>query len=374
MNNNFRLKNTVWLNASEQGPLPNAALDAACRAIGLKVNPSLFRVSDFSDVPMQMKQTLARLINADDANDMVLGNSATYMVRLLAEGFPFEKGDEILVEQGDFPTDILSWLPLRKKGVKVLRINPQKVRLGVEDLAQRISPKTRLLCVSWVNPFNGHAIDLKAVADFCAKNHIIFCLNGTQAFGYMPIDVQQMPVDAVLGAGYKWLLGPYGTGFGWMKKSLAQRLNYNNIHWSAQSEADLNDMQSIGNLEWAKTGNFDVFGTANFFNFMTWKASIKYLLSIGIENIYTHNIGLARYLAENIDAKQYEIISPSDAQIPTAIVVVKARAGNAEIIQNTLMQHNIFVSLRQGNLRISPHIYNTPHEIGRLLNLLNSMK
>ena len=111
--NDFELGDTVWVNCSHQGPLPKSAIKAIEKATDLKKNPSNLDDSLFKDVPNNLKLKLAQLVNAS-SNNIILGNSATYFVHLLAEGIPWKKGDEIIVTKGDFPTNILSWLPLQK--------------------------------------------------------------------------------------------------------------------------------------------------------------------------------------------------------------------------------------------------------------------
>ena len=96
----------IWLNTASEGPIPKVAVEALAQAIAWKSSPERLTIPKFQQVPLELKQSIARLINVSH-EDVILGNSATYGVHLLANGLPLKAGDEIVLMQGDFPTDIL---------------------------------------------------------------------------------------------------------------------------------------------------------------------------------------------------------------------------------------------------------------------------
>src|SRR5665213_1942020 len=108
----------TWLNVASEGPLPKIANESLQEAIGWKSAPHLLTISKFQQVPHQLKTTIAVLLHVDK-DDVILGNSATYGLHLLANGLEFKTGDEIILLQNDFPTDILPWLSLQDKGIVV---------------------------------------------------------------------------------------------------------------------------------------------------------------------------------------------------------------------------------------------------------------
>jgi hypothetical protein len=113
----------VWLDCAHQGPLPRAAAEAAGAAIEQKVSPHLIRDDAFWDVPFQLKETIGSLINAP-ADELILGNSTSYGLNLLAQGLPWNSGDEVLVVEGDFPASVVTWLPLVRRGVQIRFLRP----------------------------------------------------------------------------------------------------------------------------------------------------------------------------------------------------------------------------------------------------------
>src|SRR5438309_729417 len=134
-----------WLNAAHQGPLPNVAIEAARKAIEQKASPNLISDDSFFSVPRRLREALANLIGASP-EDIILGNSATYGLDLLASGIRWSAGDEVLLVDGDFPADIFPWLVLKARGVSVRFIKPASGVVTAEELRGKMSLRTRLFC------------------------------------------------------------------------------------------------------------------------------------------------------------------------------------------------------------------------------------
>jgi len=361
----------VWLNSASEGPLPRVAVEALHEAVEWKIKPHLLTNEKFADVPRNLKKILGRLINVP-APDIILGNSATYGIHLLANGIQWQAGDEILVMRNDFPVDILPWLALEKKGVRIRQLEPASFVLTPEELERQINAKTKLFCISHVHTFSGHKADIEKMGVICRSQNVIFVANLTQTLGNAPLDVSSLPVDAVTSSGFKWLCGPYGTGFCWIKPELREALEYNHSFWvSVLSAEDLAANREITLPQVRGAGKFDVFGTANFFNFYPWSASIKYLLDIGIERIRAQNNILINNLINGLIQSGYDLISPQPEGKRSALVVFshKNPALNLKIF-NILKVNGIFGAFWKGNIRISPHVFNVPEDIGKLLSVL----
>ncbi|MCI0411294.1 aminotransferase class V-fold PLP-dependent enzyme, partial [bacterium] len=362
------------LNCAHQGPLPTVAVSEAREAIAWKVAPFHLTTERFSGVPKRLRQALALLIDAA-AEDIILGNSASYGLHLLANGIRWRAGDEVLLMKGDFPSDILPWLALRDKGVKVRLIQPRNHVLQADELLENITHSTKLFCTTLVHSFSGFAIDASALGEVCRAHGVLFVLNTSQALGTRPFSILTTPVDAITNVGHKWLCGPYSTGFCWMKPELRESLEYNQAYWLAMQTAD--DLANEQNVPALRPDlgarQYDVFGTANFFNFKPWAASVEYLLAQRIENIAAHNYKLISRWIEELDMSRYELLSPRDGAARSTLVFISARQPqrNGEIYAK-LLKEKVFVAQRAGKLRISPHLYNTFEDIDQALAILNS--
>jgi len=361
----------TWFNVASEGPLPKKANEALQEAIEWKSAPHLLTIPRFQQVPLQLKEAIARLVHVDKY-DVILGNSATYGLHLLANGFEFKAGDEIILLQDDFPTDILPWLSLQQKGVVVHQLKAQKYVLTPQELEKAINHRTKLVCLPLIHSFTGFKHDIKAIGQLCRLHGILCVLNLSQAAGAFEIDLSQWKVDAVVCAGYKWLLGPYGTGFCWIRKEVRQQLNYAQNYWiSLMDEASLNAQGEIRLKDDHSARRYDVFGTANFFNYVPWTASIEYLLSIGLDQVERHNQVLVDQLVDGLDPGLFKLISPRPKKERTNIVVFShIDASQNSSLFEFLKVKGFYLALWKNKLRVSPHIYNTSQEIERLLDCL----
>jgi selenocysteine lyase/cysteine desulfurase len=364
----------IWLNCAHQGPLPLVAVSAAEEALKWKTNPIHLNDESFFRIPQQLKQVLGRLVNIP-YDQIILGNSTSYGIHLMANGFPWKKNDEILLVKGDFPANILPWLFLKKFGVKIRFIQPQNTLLTVDDVYEQITPNTRLFCTSWVNSFTGQAIDLKGMGNLCQKQGIIFMVNGSQALGARVLNLPATKIDVFSCCGFKWLCGPYGTGFCWIRPEILESLEYNQAYWlTMQHGQDLNQMRDFNIRNDLGASLYDVFCTANFMNFMPWTASLQYLLEQGPDTIEKYDNVLVSYFMKQLDPEKYKIISPQQDSARSTLILFSHRKSNRNTtIYKTLKYEKIELSLREENLRVSPHLYNTKKEIGHLLTVLHSI-
>jgi selenocysteine lyase/cysteine desulfurase len=363
----------VWLNCAHQAPLPDVARAEAEEAVAWKAAPWELTTERFSGVPRRLKQALGRLIAAPP-DDIILANSASYGLHLIANGFPWKAGDEVLVMRGDFPSDILPWLGLARRGVTVRQLSPHGRVLESDEVEAAVGPNTRLLCLTWVHSLSGWAIDLEAIGSLCRARGVTFVVNASQAVGVRPIDVRRAPVDALISVGWKWLLGPYATGFCWVGPELRAALDYNQSYWLAMLSSDDLGREDIDLTPRRDPGaaRYDVFATANFFNFKPLSASVEYLLEYDIEAVRRHDEALVQRLIDGLDRRKYRLTSPeAGPQRSTLVFVESAERGRAEDIYRALQAERVHVAFRAGALRLSPHLYNTPGDIDRALEALH---
>jgi cysteine desulfurase / selenocysteine lyase len=363
-------ESSVWLNTAHQGRLPRRAALALAEAVRWKLHPEMLATSErFSEVPSRLRRALARMLGAREG-DVVLANSASYGLHLVANGLDLGPGDEVVVAANDFPSDILPWLLLRDRGVTVRMIEPQDEVLTPDEVQAALTHRTRVVCLTWVHSFSGRVVDLDGVGRACRSHGAWFVVNGSQAVGAMPIDVQALPIDALVSAGFKWLCGPYGTGVCWLRPELFDVLRPTKLYWlSALSADDLAapslDLESITPR---RTGRLDVFGTANFFNHVPFTAALELLLELGIDEVAAYVDGLVVGLLAGIDRARFRPVSGEEVRSPL-VVVEPLREASGEVFER-LAAAGVHVAHRRGRIRISPHLYNTSDEINRALELL----
>lgn len=363
----------VWLNSAHQSALPRAAAEAAAEAVQWKMRPWQLTTERFAGVPDALRQSLGRLIGAR-ADEVMLANGASFGLHAIAGGMRLKAGDEVLVMQGDFPSNILPWLLREKDGVVVRALAPLGAVLQPDEVASAIGPRTRAVCLSWVHSFSGHALDIAAIGAQCRQSGVAFIVNATQALGVRSIDVAALPVDALVASGWKWLCGPYATGFFWVRPELLAELTCRQAYWLSMQTADELARAAEPSLptRWGPR-QFEIFGTANFFQFHPFNASVTMLLRIGAREAGRAIDALVDRLITGLDTGSYGLVSPAEGPARSSLVVLARRdpARTAEV-HRRLLDAGIVTALRRGNIRVSPHVYNTPAEIDRALEVLQS--
>ena len=369
----------VWMNTALQGPLPSVAVGAARKAIQDKIDPRRIVPDLFLRTAEDLRMTLARFVNAS-VDDVFLGNSATYGMHIVANGLSWKDGDEVLVVVGDYPACVYPWLPLQKRGVKVTAIRPQNRWIDPDELSTHLSANTKVFCTNWVNPFRGHALDIEGLAKVCHERGTLFVMNGAQGVGALPLDVSVTDVDVVAGCGYKWMLGPYGTGFGWIAPHLHDMLEDDPCYWYAMASDEEGSTEHAArhgfraDLEYAprtdlpRAARFDVFNTPNFLNFIPWRASLEYMLAQGLDNVHAHSMSLVQALLEGIPRDTYEIVSPEDGSgVSTVVVISHRERQKTQEVHAALSESGVDVTYRHGLLRLSPHLQNTLEDVERVI-------
>jgi cysteine desulfurase/selenocysteine lyase len=361
-----------WLNTAHQGPLPRTAVEAAGTAAQMKAAPH--RISDeaFSGVPERLRGLLAQLVGGQ-ADEIVLGNSASHGLHLVANGFAWRPDDEVLLVDGDFPATVLPWLRLADRGVQARWLHPQAGALTAEELTAAITPRTRVLALTWVDSFTGHTADLHALGEVCRAAGVLSVINASQAIGARALNVRNTPVDAVISCGYKWLCGPYATGFAWLHPDLLTRLRPQQAYWLAmQAGRGLDQMRDHTLRHDLGVRAFDVFCPANFLDVLPWTAAIELILDTGVTAIAAHDQRLVEQILAGLDLDRYRLISPAEGASRSTLVVLEPIDATATQRHEQLTAAGVDTALRQGKLRLCPHLFNSPDDITRALNVLNS--
>lgn len=365
----------LWLNTAHQGAMPIAAAAAANAAAANKLAPHLLTNDLFETAPENLRAAYARVLDVP-SDEVVLSNSASYGLHLLARCVPLEPGDEILVMQCDFPSDILPWLWAQKeRGVTVRQIDCKGPVITSSELKSAFSPNTRVFCTTWVNSFTGYSLDLASIGAACRDRDVLFIANLSQGLGSLPLE-NLVSVDAAVSVGFKWLCGPYGSGLLWVKPELRKRLRPAKAYWlSMMSTDELGRSDLTVDLRDDRSARaFDIFGTANFLNSAAMTAALEHVFSIGLRAIHEHDAALVDAFVEGLDRHLYDLDSPEAGPSRSSLIYIshRDRGRNGEIWRR-LDEKGVHIARRAGSLRISPHLYNSRSDVERCLELLHEL-
>ncbi len=363
----------AYLNTATQGPLPLASARAAQAAIEWKKLPHRIPEDLYFDLPDRLREKIARLIGAK-AEEIAVTTGASSGLAAVAAGMDFQAGDEVLVPRGEFPAHFSTWLPYEKVGkVRVRVIEPRERFLTPEDFVGAIGPRTRLVSASLVRFDNGARLDAASVAQACHAAGAAFLLDISQCAGAMPIAIRELGADFAVSSGYKWLLGPYGTGFFWVASEWAERLQAGPLYWMALEGArDFHTLPIEGQRAAPGARRWDSPETANFLNLAPLDTSVDLLLRVGVEGIAAHVRTLTNEIIERLPRDRCVLASPPEPESRGPYVCVAARQPSGTgALYKKLQEAQVITGLRENLIRIAPYLHNTSEDMARVVEVLS---
>jgi len=370
----FEIEDATYLNLAGESPMPKVAIRAVQAALEAKKNPHHKADSTFFEVPNRIRASLAKLIGGKP-EEIAVTSGASAGVAAVAYALTWKPGDEVITAKGEFPLQCTTWKPMEEREeLKLKIVSPRERFITADDLIAAITPRTRLVSVSMVRYDDASLLDAARVADACQKQGALFLLDASQSCGAIPLDVNQLGADFIVSAGYKWLLGPYGTGFFWAKSEHLNIIRPGPFNWMAVAGSDNFAALNFKDPKPAPSAKrWDSPEWASYFNFnlAAMDVSVDFVVRMGPELVAAHNRKLIELMFERLPKDRFVIASPLDAarRGPYGCFAARSKEKTAEVYQH-LRKENVVVSLREGNIRVSPHLYNTERDIDRLISVV----
>ena len=335
----------IYLDCAAQGPFPSETIEAVRRALRLKEHPEEIPGSLYESLPGQAREAVARLLDCDP-DSVALASGASHGLNLAARSLPLERGDEILLAEGEFPANVYPWLNRASDGISIRRVSPAAGRfVGEKDLIGAIGPRTRLIAVSHVAFATGYRTDVKTLGETCRERGIFLVVDGAQSVGAVDFKVSELPIDLLATSGDKWLLGPFGTGFTYIHPDILERLRVRDVNWmSVEGSSNLGEPGG-GPLRFRE-------GARRF----------------DIDSVENHTRRLHDHLIRGLDAARLRVASDLSPGRRSGILALEGSSHeHTRAVFRGLREHGVVVSLRDNLIRVSPHIYNTRADIESFL-------
>jgi cysteine desulfurase / selenocysteine lyase len=365
----FEIEDATYLNLAGQSPMPKVAHRAVQTAIEWKKFPHHVADSAYFEIPNRIRASIAKLIGGNP-EEIALTTGASTGMSAVAYGLAWKPGDEVLTAKGEFPLQYATWKPMEaREGIVMKVVAPREPFISADDFLAAMTPRTRMVSVSLVRFDNGVLLDAARIAAACHAQGALLLLDVSQCCGGMPLDVNELGADFMVCAGYKWLLSPYGTGFFWAKNEHTDKMRPGPFYWAAAEGAENFHSLSFENPKPARGARrWDMAETSNYFNFAAMDASLQFVLQFGPETVEAHNRKLIDFLFERLPKDRCVPASPLDSahRGPYGCFTARTPEKTAELYQK-LAKEKIITSLREGNIRVSPHLFNTERDIDRLI-------
>lgn len=317
-----------------------------------------------------LRSQVARLLHCDSAEICTVANT-TAGINLVAEGWPWQRGDNVILPEGEFPSNLFPWLNQEAKGVEV-RIVPRRdgeVRVG--DLIDRVDASTRIISVSWVGYASGYRIDLDSLVQQAHDRGVAVFLDAIQGLGVYPLDLAKTPVDFLAADGHKWLLGPEGAGVAMVRRDQIDKLRCGNVGWSSVKNPHNYAAPAFDLHDSAK--RFES-GSANMAGNAALAASLDLFLQVrdqhGEDAIAKRVIALTEQLDELLQAAGATTRLPREPANRSSILTFEVPGIEPSEVRRRALEQQVVVSCRDGGVRASVHAYNNDDDLNRLADVV----
>ena len=308
----------------------------------------------------QLHKTAADFVRAEPY-EIAGGSSATELLSSLAWSISPKKGENIVSTSSAFPSTVYPWSRVAATTGAEMRLAESKKGFSTTDAIRSLIDKnTSVVCISHTEFSNGYTYDLEKLSELTHTKGAILVVDATQSAGAIPIDVKKSRIDVLVAGSYKWLCGPFGSAFMYIRHNLAKRLNPGLVGF--RSHKNMWDLDAARLRYNDNTSKFE-FSTLAFGCILGLAESLHYLNGIGIENIYRYNFFLTDCLIDGLKKADAKIISSDRSKYRSPIITAKFKNKDSESMINDLRYAKIFVSQRKEWVRFSPHFYNTLDDI-----------
>ncbi len=349
----------IYLNHAAVSPWPARTVNAVKKFAEENMYRGSLYYPNWLKTEVNLRRQAKQLINARSENDIALLKNTSEALSVVAYGLEWKAGDNIVSSNMEFPSNRIVWESLSEKGVEFREADFNGQGSHEESLFALADDRTRLLTISSVQFSNGLLSDLKRIGEFCRERGILFCIDAIQSLGVKSFDLNEVHADFVMADGHKWMLGPEGLAIFYCNPDIRDSLKINQYGWHMVEAAG--DFES---REWTPALSARRFecGSPNMLGIHALDASLSLLFEAGIENVEKEILKRSEYLFEKIGSKpELELVTSPEPGRYAGIVSFRHQSRSNNTVFKHLTENNIFCSLRNNAIRLSPHFY-TPME------------
>jgi selenocysteine lyase/cysteine desulfurase len=305
--------------------------------------------------------------------------SVSYGISIAARNTPLAKGRNVIVAEGQFPSNVYPWRRVCQEAGAELRCvaRPEPDREGrvarawSERILETIDERTAAVALGTVDWTDGTLFDLERIGARARAVGALFVLDGIQSVGAMPFDARRLEPDALVCSGYKWLLGPMGIGVAYFGERLLDGVPLEETWLGREGSEAFHQLTEYRDTYQGGARRFDAGGRAQFILMPMLNAALAQLLEWTPERIQRYCAELVRPFLRDLEEHGFELAPEGEtgahlfAMRPPAELDVTG-------VQRALEAQQVFISARGRSLRIAPHVYNTPDDMAALVDVLRS--
>jgi len=356
----------TFLDHAAVSPIPKPAKDAMTAFLDDLCRNAMSNRTRWHEQMKKARRLAAELLHCSPQEIAFVKNTSEG-VSIIANGLNLSSGDTVVTTDIEFPANIYPWMRLSSKGVALKLVKNRDGRVPFQDIVEAANSGTKVIALSSVEFSTGFRHDLRRIGDLCRERGIFFFVDGIQSAGALELDVKRCSISALSAGCQKWLLGPEGAGILFVDEQVLPKVQPTEV-----GAATVENPERYLDYRYVPKKDATKFecGAPNVVGICGMAASVELLLKIGIPNIEKHIIQLTDLLCEELERKGYEIYSSRREGEKSGIVLFSSPNHSSEDLWRRLFERKIVTSVRYGRVRLSPHFYNTPEEIGQVIETL----
>lgn len=355
----FRRK--IYLNSCSQGPLSDAVqagLENFISSWHEQGSPWELWVNRYEEA----RTAFAQLINASP-DEVAIVTSASAGINSIASALSFQERKKVVMGEFEFPTMGHIWLAQRARGAEVKFVGAEGNCIPAVNYEKMVDRHTLLVPLTHVCFKNGFRAEVNAITQIAHRSGALVMLDDYQDCGTRSIDVKGMDLDFFVTGTLKYLLGPPGLAFMYVRKELISSLVPTLTGWFAQTNPFAYDPQTI---DLSPTARRFESGTPSVPNVYGAVPGFELLREIGMENVASHIKSLAQSLLHSAVDLGIRAKTPADSAGPLVVLPSK----DSTLLVQKLGENGIVASNRYDGLRISFHVYNTMEDVKAVVEVL----
>jgi selenocysteine lyase/cysteine desulfurase len=308
-----------------------------------------------------------------DAAEICMTANTTAGINLVAEGWPWRSGDNVVLPEGEFPSNLFPWQNQKDRGVEIRLVPRRGGEVHVDDLIRHVDSSTRIISVSWVGYASGFRIDIDSLVRQAHQRGVLVFLDAIQGLGVYPLDLSKTPVDFLSADGHKWLLGPEGAGVAMIRREHIDRLRCTSVGWSSVKNSHNYARPSMELRDDA--ARFEG-GSANMVGVAALAANLELILKVrqhhGDGAIAQRIIALVEELDDGLRSVGATTRLPASREHRSGILTFEVPGVQPSEFRKRALEQDVVVSCREGGVRASVHAYNDADDLARLVDVVRS--
>jgi selenocysteine lyase/cysteine desulfurase len=359
----------MYFNNAATGPFSKNVLKTVNEYLLQRSETDIDNFPGLIKVVGETKNYLSQMLNCSTDRLAFIDNTSNGM-NILAQGLTWKKGDQIILNDIEFPANVYPFLNLEKEGVTVEFVKSKGGIVSADGIINSIKPSTKLISISFVQFLSGYRVDLEKIGKVCREKQIIFSVDAIQGLGAFTLDVEKCKIDFISCGTAKWLLGMQGLAFIYSSEKLQRILKPKYVGWLSVEDAwNILDF----NLKLKSTADVFQGGTINSLGVFGLLPSLKLFADFGYKNVEERILENSVHFTKRLtEIGIHPVLENCGKENLSGIISFKHE--NANHILEELRKKEIYCSVREGMVRLSPHFYNTLVEIdivtGEIKNIL----